>query len=233
MFSHRPFTSLGHAHHGWLNARHHFSFANYHNPQRMGWGALRVWNDDEIAPRSGFPTHPHQNMEIITYVTRGAITHKDSLGNEGKTHAGDIQVMSAGSGVAHSEYNLEDETTSLFQIWIIPDEQGGQPSWGHKPFPKTDRTNQWVALASGMQGDDDALPIRANARVVGATLQQGQALMYEIPEGRLAYLVPAMGRVDVNGTHLNARDGLACAPGQVLSILAQEDSELVLVDVLP
>ena len=233
MLIHRPFSSLGHANHGWLNARHHFSFANYHDPQRMGWGALRVWNDDEIAPHSGFPAHPHQNMEIITYVTKGIITHKDSLGNEGKTHAGDVQVMSAGTGVTHSEYNLEDTPTSLFQIWIIPDEQGGPPSWGNRPFPKTDRLNQWVTLASGIQGDNDALPIRANARVVGATLQQGRALSYDIPEGRMAYLVSATGEVDVNGTRLNTRDGLACAPGQLLSILAHEDSELVLVDVVP
>src|SRR5271155_2356031 len=109
MIERRPFASLGHANHGWLNARHHFSFASYYDPARMEQGALRVWNDDEIAPQSGFPAHPHADMEIITYVRKGAITHQDSLGNRGRTEAGDVQVMSAGSGIAHSEYNLEDQ----------------------------------------------------------------------------------------------------------------------------
>src|SRR5439155_21547940 len=132
----RPFASLGHADHGWLNARHHFSFANYHEPARMGWGALRVWNDDEIGPRSGFPPHPHNDMEIVTYVRQGAITHQDSMGNKGRTGAGDVQVMSAGTGVRHAEYNLEDETTTLFQIWIETDKPSASQSWGAMPFPK-------------------------------------------------------------------------------------------------
>ena len=112
----RPFASLGAANHGWLDAHHHFSFANYYEPARMGWGAIRVWNDDTIAPQSGFPPHPHKDMEIITYVRKGAITHEDSMGNRGRTEAGDVQVMSAGTGVRHAEYNLEDEETTLFQI---------------------------------------------------------------------------------------------------------------------
>ena len=120
----RPFTTLGAANHGWLDAHHHFSFAEYHEPARMGWGALRVWNDDTIAPGTGFPTHPHRDMEIVTYVRTGAITHRDSLGNEGRTEAGDVQVMSAGTGIRHSEYNLEDVDTTLFQIWIMPDRDG-------------------------------------------------------------------------------------------------------------
>src|SRR5262249_1330493 len=157
--------SLGHADHGWLKARHHFSFANYYDPAREGWGSLLVWNDDEIAPNSGFPPHPHRDMEIITYVRTGAITHKDSMGNTGRTAAGDVQVMSAGAGVRHAEYNLEPETTTLFQIWIAPNRTGGPPSWGAKPFPKGDRTGQFVALASGF-GDEGALPIRAESRVL-------------------------------------------------------------------
>ena len=111
----RPFASLGHADHGWLDARHHFSFANYYDPARMSWGAIRVWNDDAIAPQTGFPPHPHRDMEIITYVRSGAITHQDSMGNQGRTEAGDVQVMSAGSGVRHAEYNLENETTVAYQ----------------------------------------------------------------------------------------------------------------------
>lgn len=145
----RPFASLGHADHGWLDARHHFSFANYYDPARMSWGAIRVWNDDAIAPQTGFPPHPHRDMEIITYVRSGAITHQDSMGNQGRTEAGDVQVMSAGSGVRHAEYNLENETTTLFQIWIEPTRTGGAPSWGAKPFPKGERSGQFVTLASG------------------------------------------------------------------------------------
>ena len=150
----RPFRSLGHADHGWLNARHHFSFADYHEPRRMGWGAIRVWNDDEIAPRSGFPAHPHRDMEIITYVRQGAITHQDSMGNKGRTGAGDVQVMSAGTGVRHAEYNLEDETTTLFQIWVETDRPGAHPSWGAKQFPKGERAGSVVTLASGFAEDE-------------------------------------------------------------------------------
>ena len=165
----RKFETLGGANHGWLNAKHHFSFADYYDPDRTQWGKLRVWNDDEIQPKSGFPPHPHNNMEIITYVREGAISHKDNLGNEGRTEAGDVQVMSAGSGIAHAEYNMEDEVTRIFQIWIMPDQAGGEPQWGAKPFPKGERAGKFIVLASGIEGDGDALPIRANARVVGAT----------------------------------------------------------------
>ena len=132
----RPFQSLGHADHGWLNARHHFSFASYHDPARMGWGRIRVWNDDQIGANSGFPPHPHRDMEIVTYVRTGAITHQDSLGNKGRTAAGDVQVMSAGTGVVHAEYNREDEQTTLFQIWIETDKPSAPPSWGAMPFPE-------------------------------------------------------------------------------------------------
>jgi len=155
----RPFSSLGHAHHGWLNARHHFSFAEYQDPQRVNWGRLRVWNDDEIAAGSGFPPHPHSDMEIITYVREGAITHQDHLGNQGRTEAGDVQVMSAGTGIQHAEYNREDVTSSIFQIWILPDRHGHAPSWGTRSFPKGERAGQFVVLASGVASDPDALPM--------------------------------------------------------------------------
>ena len=138
----RPFASLGHANHGWLDARHHFSFASYHDPARMSWGAIRVWNDDRIAPRSGFPPHPHRDMEIITYVRTGAISHRDSMGNAGRTAAGDVQVMSAGTGVRHAEYNLEDEATTLFQIWVLTDKPGARPGWGARRFPKHERNGE-------------------------------------------------------------------------------------------
>lgn len=230
MIERRPFESLGGANHGWLNAKHHFSFANYYDPKRMSWGNLRVWNDDEIAPETGFPAHPHANMEIITYVRKGAITHQDSLGNKGRTEAGDVQVMSAGSGIRHSEYNLEQEPTTLFQIWIMPTKDGGQPSWGAKPFPKDDRSGRFVTLASGFAEDTDALPIRSDARVLGATLKAGETIDYAIGAARKGYLVPAAGAVDVNGTRINARDGAAIEEEANVRITALEDSEIVMVD---
>src|SRR4051795_2634299 len=226
----RPFASLGHADHGWLNARHHFSFADYHDPSRMGWGAIRVWNDDEIAARSGFPPHPHADMEIITYVREGAITHQDSMGNQGRTEAGDVQVMSAGTGVRHAEYNLEPTTTRIFQIWIEPTTQGGQPTWGAKPFPKADRSGKFVTIASGFENDNDALPIRADARVLATTLKAGESAEYAPGKTRNLYLVPAVGRVEVNGVRVNARDGAAIRDEAKLKITALQDSELVLVD---
>jgi len=230
MIERRPFAELGGADHGWLKARHHFSFANYYDPSRMNWGALRVWNDDEIAAQGGFPPHPHADMEIITYVREGAITHKDSMGNHGRTEAGDVQVMSAGTGVRHSEYNLEDQTTRIFQIWIMPTERGGAPSWGAKPFPKADRSGRFVTLASGRTGDDDALPIRADARVLGATLKVGERITLALDPSRHAYLVPAKGAVEVAGTRINARDGAAITDESSLDIVGLEESEIVLVD---
>jgi redox-sensitive bicupin YhaK (pirin superfamily) len=226
----RPFKGLGGADHGWLKAKHHFSFGRYFDPERMGWGALRVWNDDEIAPRTGFPPHPHANMEIITYVREGAITHADSLGNEGRTEAGDVQVMSAGSGIRHAEFNKEPDTTTLFQIWIEPDREGGEPSWGAKPLPKADRSGKFVVLASGFEGDADALPIRAAARVLGATVKAGDTVAYDLGPNRHAYLVPAIGEVEVNGLKLETRDGAALANEPVVKVTALTDAEIVLVD---
>ena len=225
----RPFASLGGADHGWLDTKHHFSFADYQDPARTNWGQLRVWNDDVIAPQTGFPAHPHRDMEIITYVRSGAISHKDSLGNAGRTEAGDVQVMSAGTGIQHAEYNLEDETTTLFQIWIIPDRRGGEPSWGARPFPKDVRDGKFVTLASGIEGDD-ALPIRAEARVLGATVKAGDTIAYDATADRHLYLVPATGKVRIGDVEVNARDGAAITGLDRIEVTALEDSELVLVD---
>lgn len=230
MIERRPFDRLGGADHGWLKAKHHFSFANYRDPARMGWGALRVWNDDTIAPQSGFPPHPHADMEIITYVREGAISHKDSLGNAGRTEAGDVQVMSAGSGITHAEYNNEPGTTRIFQIWLLPDSSGQPPSWGTRPFPKDERAGRFVTLASGFREDAEALPLRTDARVLGATLKAGESAEYTLAAGRYAYLVPSTGAIDLNGTKLNARDGAAIRDEPVLRVTALEDAELVLVD---
>ncbi len=224
----RPFNSLGHADHGWLNARHHFSFASYHDPDRMAWGRIRVWNDDQIAAQSGFPPHPHRDMEIVTYVRTGAITHQDSMGNKGRTGAGDVQVMSAGTGVQHAEYNLEDEATTLFQIWIETDKPGAEPSWGAMPFPKDSREGAFQLLASG-DPDDGTLTINAEARVLGATVKAGDSIVIGADANRHLYLVPS-GKVRVNGVEANPRDGVAITDETRLEIEAEDDSELVLVD---
>jgi hypothetical protein len=227
----RAFESLGQADHGWLRARHHFAFSDYHQPDRVGWGALRVWNDDEIAPGSGFPLHPHANMEIVTYVREGAVTHEDSLGNRGRTEAGDVQVMSAGSGIRHAEYNLEPVATKIFQIWIVPRQAGGTPTWGAKPFPKADRAGRFVPLASGYPDDDGALPIRADARVLGAALRAGEETQYRLAEGRRAYLASGKGAFELNGQRIEARDGAAVQEEHILIVRALDNAELLLVDI--
>lgn len=230
MIERRLFAGLGGANHGWLQTKHHFSFAGYYDPKRMNWGRLRVWNDDEIAPKTGFPPHGHADMEIITYVRDGAITHQDSMGNVGRTEAGDVQVMSAGSGIRHSEYNLEPVTTRIFQIWIEPSSRGGAPAWGAKPFPKADRSGRFVVLASGFPGDEDALPIRAAARVLGATIMKGERLTIALDPTRHAYLVPARGAVEIGGVRIEARDGAAITGVDTVEIVGLDDAETVLVD---
>ena len=226
----RPFATLGRADHGWLDARHHFSFANYHDPDRMGWGSIRVWNDDTIAAQSGFPPHPHRDMEIVTFVRSGAITHRDSLANEGRTAAGDVQVMSAGTGITHAEMNREDEATTLFQIWIVPDRQGEQPGWGQRTFPKATREGGFEVLASGNAEADDALPIRTDAKVAAATLAKGQSAVWTTSGERHQYLVAPKGRVTVNGHEAQPRDGIAVTGESEIVVEALEDAEIVLVD---
>ena len=225
----RPYKDLGRFQNDWLDAKYHFSFSHYHDPNRMGEGALRVWNDDTIQPGTGFAPHGHESMEIITYVRKGAITHKDSMGNVGRTEAGDVQVMSAGSGIRHSEWNAEDETTQIFQLWILPTEQGGTPGWGARQFPKADRSGEWAVFASG-DGAGDSLPIKQDAKVMGATLKTGERLIYDIAEGRHGYLVLAAGSAKVNGQHLNARDGVAITGAETLTLEGVEAAEIVLVD---
>jgi len=232
MIEKRPFESLGRFDADWLAARYHFSFAGYRDPKRVHWGALRVWNDDTIQPKTGFPPHPHSDMEIITYVRSGAITHQDSMGNRGRTEAGDVQVMSAGAGVTHAEYNLEDEPTTIYQIWILPKQQGGKPYWGAAKFPKSDRAGALVTLASGFVEDQQqgALPIRQDARVLAATLKRGQSVEHKLAVDRFAYLAVAKGAASVNGVTLNARDGAAIHNEPDLRIEASQDAEIVLVD---
>lgn len=227
----QPFASLGRFQNEWLDARHHFSFGHYHDDARMGVGALRVWNDDEIAPGRGFDPHPHRDMEIVTYVRSGAITHKDSLGNEGRTEAGDVQVMHAGTGIVHGEFNVESTATRLFQIWIVPGKRGVTPGWGTRSFPKG--TDGLVALADGRPvADGTALNLHADAAVLAAKLAPGQTVTHTLAPGRVAYLVPSAGTVTVNGTPVSTRDGATIVGEAQVTIVAGEAAEIVLVDVL-
>lgn len=230
----RPFETLGGANHGWLDAKHHFSFSNYYDPARMGWGVLRVWNDDRIKAQTGFPPHPHRDMEIITFVREGAITHRDHLNNEGRTAGGDVQVMSAGRGIQHAEWNQEDGDTTLFQIWIEPRKQGIRPRWEQAEFPKGDRKGQLVQLASGKpDAPAEALYIEQDAAILGAVLDKGQEVTHSLAGGRLAYLVPSKGRVTVNGVLVPERAGAAIRDVETLVIRAEDDAEIVLADLPP
>ncbi|MCF3947848.1 pirin family protein [Acidiphilium sp. AL] len=237
----RPFEGIGRFRNDWLNAHHHFSFGQYHDRGRMGWGSLRVWNDDEIAPSAGFDPHPHRDMEIITFIRQGAITHRDNLGNEGVTRAGDVQVMHAGTGIVHAEYNREAEPTRLFQIWIVPDRTGVEPGWASREFPRMAGSGLQV-LAGGRPGDAElgALPLYADAAVLAARLAPGERATYDMAPGRAAYLVAATGSISVrnadassrDGVDASSRDGVAVSGERAIVIEAgAEETELVLVDV--
>ena len=231
MIGQRSFASLGAFRNEWLNAKHHFSFGHYHDPNRMGVGRLRVWNDDEIAPGTGFDPHPHREMEIVTYIREGAITHKDSLGNTGRTEAGDVQVMHAGTGIVHAEYNLEKTATRLFQIWILPDRHGVKPGWATRPFPRDGGGLHVLASGRPQDAGGEALPLHADAALLAGTLSDGQQVEYALAPGRALYLVPARGAVVVNGIELNERDGAAIVDEPALRISARGETELVVVEV--
>jgi len=222
-----PYEELGHADHGWLDARHHFSFAGYLNRNRMGFGALRVINDDIVKAGAGFDTHPHEDMEIITYVRSGAITHRDSQGNEGRTGAGDVQVMSAGTGIFHSEYNLESEDTTLYQIWIQPKEKNVQPAWAAYAFPKEESDKSLSLLVSG---DGKApLTIHQDAFIYGGRLSAESEISHEIHNQ--AYLLVSDGVVEVDGHVLKKGDGAEITQQDAVKIKAQEPSEVLIIDV--
>ena len=232
MIVHRPFESLGAFQTDWLTARYHFSFGDYHDPTRMGLGALRVWNDDSIEPGRGFDLHGHRDMEIVTYVREGAITHQDHLGNHGRTEAGNVQIMSAGKGILHSEYNREEVATKIYQIWIQPRETGLQPRWDTRRFPEAGRAGGLVPLASGRAAGGETLTIHQDATVYAASLLSGQDLRHLLPPNGKAYLVPAKGRLSVNGQGLSAGDGLAVSGEEAITIKAESDSELLMVETI-
>jgi len=237
----RPFAQLGRFDNEWLNARHHFSFGHYHDPARDGLGPLLVWNDDIVAPGRGFDLHGHRDMEIITFVREGAITHRDHLGNEGRTKAGDVQIMTAGKGILHAEYNFEAEPTRIFQIWIRPHTTGLKARWEQRRFPAADRGGRLIALASGRPsdliageegaGEGGALAIHQDAAVLGARLGKGVSVAHELGPGRRAYPVADRGAVEVNGQRAAPRDGVVVTHEDKITITALEDAEVVLADV--
>jgi redox-sensitive bicupin YhaK (pirin superfamily) len=226
-----PFQSLGLAKHGWLTARHHFSFARYYNPDRQGYPPLLVWNDDEIQAGTGFDMHPHDNMEISTYVRKGAITHRDNIGSEGRTAAGDVQVMSAGTGVFHSEHNEELEDTVLFQIWIHSAQRDVSPRWEARAFPKK-TSNTLIPLVSGREihKDQDPLHIYQDAAIFAGVISEDHTFTQMVEPGRHVYLVVSEGNVDVNGHIVNERDGVYIKDEHELVITASSHAEIVLVD---
>lgn len=222
-----PYEQLGHANHGWLNARHHFSFANYYNPERMSFGALRVINDDIIKAGGGFDTHPHKDMEIITYVRKGAITHRDSRGNTGRTEAGDVQVMSAGTGIFHSEFNLESEDTNLYQIWIEPNRKGVEPSWDARVFPTEESVDGLKLLVSG---DGRApLQIHQDATIHAGRIHAGHGLEHSIKHQ--AYLLVSKGEIKLDEHHLKQGDGAEIRDMPSIKMMAETDADVLIIDV--
>jgi hypothetical protein len=222
--------TLDHGDRGWLKARHHFVVSADGNKANSALGALVVWNDDEIAPGAGFGRHSHADMEIVTYVRQGAVTHEDSAGNVGRTVAGDVQVISAGTGISHSEHNRDQDPLKLFQIWLLPRHRGGTPRWDSRKFPKADRAGRLIELASGDPKSSETLTIRANARILGATLLAGTTLTHAPSRFRHTYLAPAQGVILVNGLRVAAGDGIAAIDEPALIITAEEHAEFILVD---
>ena len=232
MIDHRPLSGLPKANIGWLRARHHFPVDGRPDPLHRPLKALYVWNDDEFAARHGFPLHYHENVEIVTYVRGGAVTHEDTLGNSYEIKAGDVQVMSTGSGLRHSEFNRGPMPLKLFQIWLSPNQVGGAPRYATKRFPGDERPNQLVVLASGMPQDmmSDALPLRANARLLAGHIEAGHSLTHEIAPGHDLYIVPSAGRVRVADIEVNAGDGVAVVNEAFVEFHALQNTEIVVVE---
>jgi redox-sensitive bicupin YhaK (pirin superfamily) len=226
-----PHPQLGHVNHGWLDARHHFSFGMYHNPGRTGFGDLLVINDDKVAAGRGFAPHPHDNMEIITYVRTGAITHEDSMGNIGRTEAGDVQVMSAGTGIKHSEMNRESVDTTLFQIWIEPNQQNVKPRWEAKQFPKEPVSNQLGVLASGRteHAKSGALFIHTDAAIYGGMMKAESSIVQPITYQ--AYILASKGEMEIDGVRIAEGDGAEITGSTSITIRAITDSEVLVIDV--
>lgn len=230
MITIRKADARGRYDHGWLDTRHTFSFADYHDPRHMGFRDLRVVNEDRVVPGEGFGTHPHRDMEILTYVLEGALAHRDSLGNGSTIRPGEVQRMSAGTGVRHSEYNASrDAPVHFLQIWIRPDRAGHAPSYEQRAFPAAERRGGLRLLASP-DGADGSLTIHQDVRVLGALLAAGQEATLALAPGRHAWVQVAGGEVDVNGTSLAAGDGAALSDEPQVSLRARADAEVLVFD---
>jgi redox-sensitive bicupin YhaK (pirin superfamily) len=230
MLMFRKSQARGHANHGWLDTYHSFSFADYFDPAHMGFSALRVINEDFVAPGTGFGTHPHREMEIVTYVLEGTLQHQDSMGNGAIVQAGDIQYMSAGTGVTHSEVNpSEHARVHLLQVWILPNQRGGEPRYGERKFTDDQKRGRWVLLASP-DGRDGAIDIRQDASLFVTVLKAGDRLSYALDPVRRAYLHVARGTVTLNGHPLSAGDGVGIADEAELVLASDEWGEVLLFD---
>lgn len=215
---------------GWLNARHSFSFGSYYDPEHMGFGNLRVINEDRIEPAQGFGTHGHKDMEIVTYMIEGALEHKDNMGNGSVIRAGDVQRMSAGTGVQHSEFNhSSSEKAHLLQIWLLPERAGILPGWEEKTFSKSDKHNKLRLIAS-RDARDDSLKIHQSVDIYAAVLDEGRGIIHEMADSHTGWIQLVNGNLSVNGEQLAAGDGAAIADTRQLEIQANGESEFLLFD---
>ena len=231
MLRHIDHKKMGRADHGWLKSHFHFSFANYHNPDNMQFGILRVLNDDIVQPQQGFATHPHNDMEIISYVVNGALTHKDSMGNQSTIFRGQAQYMSAGTGVTHSEYNTGNDELRFMQMWILPDKKGHMPNYGDQKFEWEERIDKWLPIATGYNNKDNAAPIKihADANVHATFLTAGKSIDFEIDASRQAYLVLLEGDAKVENIEMTERDALEII-GQNITITTANGAHLYIIE---
>lgn len=216
--------------HGWLKSRHTFSFADYFDPQQMGFRALRVINEDRIAGGTGFGAHPHRDMEIISYVVKGALEHEDSMGNKTVIRPGEVQRMSAGTGVVHAEYNkMPGDETHFFQIWVMPQARGGTPGYGQKSF-ESDLAQKKLVHVISPDGRDGSIPIQQDADLFISRLKAGDDIEFPLRPGRGAWIQVVKGRIDVNGSEVTTGDGVAVSEENLLKLEAKDESELLLFD---
>lgn len=226
----RKSTERGHADHGWLNTYHSFSFAGYYDPKQMGFRALRVINEDRVQPKEGFPTHPHRDMEIITYVLEGALEHKDSMGNGSVIRPGEVQRMSAGTGITHSEFNHSgSELVHFLQIWIVPEKNGVTPGYEQTFFPDGEKRKNLRLIAS-RDGRNGSVTINQDVNLYAALLETGEELVHPLPDNRHAWLQVARGSVTVNGSLLDQGDGVAVSGEEQVIVTGREKAEVLLFD---
>lgn len=222
---------MGRGMHGWLDSHFHFSFAEYYDPANMNFGVLRVINDDIVQPGEGFDTHPHRDMEIVTYVVEGSLTHRDSMGNTSTLTRGQIQYMSAGTGVYHSEYNFGETPARFLQIWIVPDKTGYTPAYGEQKLNFDDRIDKWLPIAASTGNRESAAPVKLHADInmFASYLNKGKELCFETKQGRQSYLVQIEGNSRVNSIGLSDRDALEITEENI-SIAAADTSHFLIIE---